>query len=223
MPGQIGDLRYTFFGGGSTAEYDFLNAASNAGLTAVSLLQSAFDNDMAASGEFTRRRGWGFSNSGGLSTDVFHGVYFTAKRTEAITQIRCWTGATAAAATPTDIRLGVYSENAATGDLTQVAVTANDTTLLAAATTAYTKAFVSGFTKTAGVRYFVGLRVTSAAAMPTMTQGGATSSAGIEDTILATLPRQVAQFAAVAGALPTPVTAASLATSRRAPFFQLLP
>jgi len=105
--------------------------------------------------------------STGTSGDV-RLSYFTAKAAQAVTQMQMYSGTTAAGATPTVVRWGVYSE-AANGDLTRVATIANDTTLLAAASTGYLRALEAGLTFQPGQRYAVAQIVVSAAAMPTMT------------------------------------------------------
>lgn len=91
---------------------------------------------------------------------------FVARKTQPITQIRVCTSGTAAAATPTVIRMGVYSRNVA-GDLTLLASHAHDATLFAATNTVYTKTLTSTFFKVAGVEYYVGICIVSGAAMPT--------------------------------------------------------
>src|SRR5258706_9878896 len=75
---------------------------------------------------------------------------FVAKKTQQITQVRVWTTGTAAAATPTICRMGIYSRSVATGDITLLASHANDTTLFAATNTVYTKTLTSAFNKVQG-------------------------------------------------------------------------
>lgn len=94
-------------------------------------------------------------------------VYFTARKTETITQLKMITGGTAAAATPTLCKMGVYSV-AANGDLTLAASTASDTSLFAATNTVYTKALSGGnLSKVKGQRYAFAYIVVTAGAMPT--------------------------------------------------------
>lgn len=106
--------------------------------------------------------------------------YFTAKRTETITQASLMTGSTAAAATPTLIRFAVYSV-AANGDLTLMNSTVNDTTLFSATFTVYTKAYSASFSKVAGQEYALGLLIVSAAAMPQL-RGLQFPAAGLDGT-----------------------------------------
>jgi len=96
-------------------------------------------------------------------------THFTARKTESITQIRFATGNTPAGATPTLVRVGVYSVAGTDGmgDLTLVASTPNDTTLLSSANTRYTKALSSSWNKIAGQRYAIGILIVTAAAAPT--------------------------------------------------------
>lgn len=106
------------------------------------------------------------SSSSGLRLDsgVLRLTYFTAKKTENITQLRVITGNPAAGATPTLVRFGVYSV-AANGDLTLVASIANDTTLLSTTFSRFTRSLSATWAKTQGQRYaFGGLCVTAAAA-----------------------------------------------------------
>lgn len=92
---------------------------------------------------------------------------FTAKATQNISQMRMWSSGTAAGATPTLVRMGVYQMDTAVTTLTLVASTVNDTTLFAAANTTYTKSFSSAFQKVAGTYYMAACLVVSGAAMPT--------------------------------------------------------
>ena len=87
-------------------------------------------------------------------------------------------GGTAAGATPTLIRVGLY-EIAADGDGTLVAATANDTSLLAVANTAYEKALSAPYTLRRGQRYAAGLLVVTGATAPTIA-GGASFSVATE-------------------------------------------
>jgi hypothetical protein len=93
-------------------------------------------------------------------------VYFTARKSEITTAVKVYTGSTAAAATPTLCRIGLWSVDAS-GNLTLVASTANDTTLFAATSTAYPKSWSTPYSKVAGQRYAAGALVVSATTMPT--------------------------------------------------------
>ncbi len=92
-------------------------------------------------------------------------TYFTARKTETTTQVRVYTGNTAAAATPTLCRLGLYAIDA-NSDATLVAAIANDTALFAASLTDYTRSWTTPYRKIAGQRYALGVLVISGATMP---------------------------------------------------------
>lgn len=93
-------------------------------------------------------------------------TFFTARKSEAITKIRVYSGGTAAAATPTLARVGIYSVDSA-GAGTLVASNANDTSLFAATSTAYTITLSATFNKIAGQRYAWAPLVVSGTTMPT--------------------------------------------------------
>lgn len=142
-----------------------------------------------------------------LSTQVLRLSYFTARKSEAIGNVRVLTGGTAAAATPSLVRFGIYSV-AADGALTLVASTANDTSLLAAQSTAYTKALSASFAKVAGQRYAVGMLVVTATTAPTVNGlfvGSASTEAGLAPRLAAAVVGQ--------SDLPASIAAGSLADS----------
>jgi len=114
-------------------------------------------------------------------------TYFTADKTEPIATVTAWSGAVAAAATPTLCRYGVYTI-AANGDGTLIASTVNDTALFAATNTVYARALSASWSKVAGVRYAVGLIVVTGVATPQF-HGQTSPSTSIMSTILGTAPR----------------------------------
>jgi hypothetical protein len=103
---------------------------------------------------------------GGLATQVLYAAYFTADQTVTINNLTSITGSTAAAATPTLCRMGIYSVDGSDNLAALLAGTTNDTTLWAAANTSYTKALGSGVALTAGTRYAMTLLCVSVAALP---------------------------------------------------------
>lgn len=145
-------------------------------------------------------------------------TYFTALKTETISQIAVNTGGTAAAATPTVCVLSVFTVDAS-DNLSQVAVTTNDTTLFAAANTRYTKAFTASFTKQAGQRYAVGSLVVTAAAAPTLCGASTMVGSGLS---LNTLPRRQGRVASQA-TMPTSETAGSVTVDGNSVYAELLP
>jgi hypothetical protein len=152
-----------------------------------------------------------------LTTTTMRVAYFTAQKTETITQVRVNTSGTAAGATPTLVRFGVYTV-AADGALTLIASTPNDTTLLAGANTAYTKALSVGFTKQAGVRYAVAGLVATGATAPTLPASGVTAPAaeiGIDPRLSAAVSGQADR--------PASVAAGSITNMTAIPYMVLLP
>lgn len=94
-------------------------------------------------------------------------TFFDARASMSTANVRVYSGGTAAGATPTLVRFGLYSV-AANGAGTLVASTPNDTTLLAAQATAYTKAWSAPVELVAGQRYAFAHLVVTAAAAPTL-------------------------------------------------------
>lgn len=120
------------------------------------------------------------TRSGEMNTDVISSTNltmtsqrmwlsgFTTAVTEPVTSVTVWTTGTAAGATPTLVRFGIYEVDSTFTTATLVASTANDTALLAAINTRYSKALSATYQKTRG-RYLVcaALVVTGATA-PTL-------------------------------------------------------
>lgn len=115
-------------------------------------------------------------------------TYFTATQTGTYTRLRSLTATTAAGATPTLARMGVYTV-AANGNLTLLAATANDTTLWATANTAYERTTTASYTLTAGQRYAFAHLVVTAAAVPSLV-GKSSVGAGAANAELARAPRK---------------------------------
>lgn len=117
---------------------------------------SVIDANVLTSGEEVIPRAW--ANAGpGFASGSLRLSYFTARKTEAITQLRAETFSTAAA-TVTLARMGIYTV-AENGDLTLAAATANDTTLFGATFTKYTRSVTATLNKVAGQRYAFGVLV----------------------------------------------------------------
>ena len=111
--------------------------------------------DAVTTGESTIPRRLCSSTNVGSGSGNCRLTYFTARKTETITQVRTLSGSQAAA-TSTLCRIGIYSVDGS-GNLTLIASTPNDTALWAATNTAYTKSLSASFTKTRGNRYAVGI------------------------------------------------------------------
>jgi len=134
-------------------------------LTNPSPVLTAIAADRPPAGEYVPHRDLWQGTVTSIATGSVFLDYFTADKTESISTITAYTGSTAAGATPTVCRMAAFSV-AANGDLTQVAVTPNDTTLFGSTFTQYAKAFSAPFTKQQGQRYALGLLVVTGAAAP---------------------------------------------------------
>lgn len=154
-----------------------------------------------------------------ISSGSLRLTYFTARKSETSTQGRMYSGSTAAAATPTLCRWGLYSIESS-GDGTLVASIANDTTLFAAANTGYLRSWSSSIDTVAGQRYAWGAIVVSGAATPTYVGTG--TNGGAYTTIAATAPR-LAGIITGQTDLPSSFTAGSVATAANYFYAELLP
>lgn len=182
------------------------------------LVDAALANDLA-SGEILPPRhliGSGVGGPGASGVLVLN--YFTASKTEAINTLAFFSGNTAAGATPTLIRYGVYSSDD-TGNLTLLASTANDTSLFAAVNTAYPKALSATWSKLAGQRYAVGILVVTAAAVPTM-HGLQLASTGPVNTLSRLAPAIAGRVTAQSD-LPSSVSVGSIVGFQFVPAVQL--
>jgi hypothetical protein len=209
-----------------TAQALELGHASDTTLTRVSAgriavegveIVDAIDNphDLAA-GEATMRRSEISSAASNMSTQSLRLTYFTARKTETITEVRTITGGTAAVGA-TLCQVGIYEEDPSTGDLTLVASIANDTGLWVAGSTDYTSSLSASFTKTRGKRYAVGILIVGASTTPTMM--GRISANAAEN---ARTPR----LTGVVGSqtdLPASVSAASITNNTQSIYAVVLP
>lgn len=164
------------------------------------------------------RYGVGSTNITTGGSGRLHLTYFTARATQVITQTLTATSTTAAAATPTLCRIGLYAIDGAKAG-TLVASTANDTTLWSASFATYTRALTTGATVTAGQRYALGLLVVTAGALPTFYGNGATPQLGATFGVGAS-PR-LSGFLASQTDLPASFTDAAL-TVNASPMYALL-
>lgn len=147
-----------------------------------------------------------FASTNALVSGAMRLSYFTAGRSETIGSLVAATGATAAAATPTLCRMGIYAI-ASDGAGTLVASTANDTALFSAANTIYTKALSASLAKVAGQRYAFAILVVSGTTMPNFVS---TSNSSILAAENAVEPRITASLAGQAD-LPASFASGSLA------------
>ncbi len=151
-----------------------------------------------------------------IGTSTLRLTYGTAPATKSYTKMRMGTGATAAAATPSLARFGVYSV-AANGDIALVAAIASDTTLFAGTNAMYERSFTAPFDAVAGQRYAIGVVVVTGATAPAL-KGNVlwlSVEAGIAD-------RQCG-FVAAQTDLPASVVAASISDSTVCYYASIVP
>lgn len=143
-------------------------------------------------------------------------TFFSARVGGTSANVRVYSGGTAAGATPTLVRFGLYSV-AADGAGTLVASTPNDTTLLAAQATAYTKAWSSPIALDAGQRYAFAHLVVTAAAAPTLVGNV------LGDANMASVTPRLAGLLAAQSDLPASFTNAALSVTAHMAYAALLP
>ena len=103
----------------------------------------------------------------GIASGSLRLQFCTAQETAAVSRVLTVTGGTAAAATPTLCRVGVYQVDPLTGDLTLGAAAANDTTLWSAINAEYSTALTAPLSLVIGRRYAIGMLIVTAVATPT--------------------------------------------------------
>ncbi|MFA5898144.1 MAG: hypothetical protein WC829_03410 [Hyphomicrobium sp.] len=142
-----------------------------------------------------------------LQNGTVRAAFFTALKTETVTQIGLSTGSTGAGATPSTIKFGLYRVES-NGDLTRIGVTANDTALLSGASTSYAKSFAGGNAEIfAGQRYAILALILTGATQPTIV-----GVLGLNGTDMAQNPRLSATVLAQTDLLSS-YTAGSLTNS----------
>lgn len=183
-------------------------------LTAVLAGQVA--QDPISVGESTIGRNFLISGTQSIGNGWIRLSYFTAQKTETSSQVRIYSGSTAAGATPTMCKLAIFEVDAA-GDGTLAAVTANDTSLFASANTGYTRSWVAPFDKVAGKRYAAGPLVITSYATPSFQGLGIWSpaEASVE-------PRNTGYLSGLSDA-PATFTAASVSASSARLYLAILP
>lgn len=144
-------------------------------------------------------------------------TYFTAAKTETITQLAMYSAGTASSGA-TLVRYGVYSV-ATNGDLALITSTANDAAIFSSQNTRYLKTLSVSWNKVAGSRYAVGYIVVAATTMPTVY--GSTAGGAVLDAVWALEPRLSGTRAGQAD-LPVSVTAANVTANRRGPYVEMI-
>lgn len=175
-------------------------------------------DDLLDVGEANMSRFITFRNTGIAQTTGQVGlVFWRAKRTETISKLAVYTAGTAAAATPTLCKMGLYLINGEVGTL--VAQTASDTTLFAATNTRYERD-VTPFTKVAGAKYATAVLIISGVAFPTFY--GKDYGGGVAATILGRLPHITATLNGQID-LPTSFVPGDLFNSTYNYYMEILP
>lgn len=151
-----------------------------------------------------------------LTSGIVTMCYFTAQKSETVKSLGALSGTTAAGATPTLCKLGLYQADWTTGNLTLLASTANDTTLFAATDTNYTRAVTAPTPKVRGNRYAWAALVVTAAAAPTIIGGGSWATA------LTIAPRISGRLTGQTD-LPASISAGSLTNLGGSPLGLILP
>ena len=125
-------------------------------------------------------------NNGAISmaTGNMRWTCFDARKSETITALAVRVGSTAAGATPTLVRFGLYTVDSS-DNLTLVASTANDTSLLAVANARSQKALSSSYDVVEGTRYAFAVLVVTAATAPVLLgfAGGNSAEMGVAPRI----------------------------------------
>lgn len=143
-------------------------------------------------------------------------TYLAAQLSQTITRLRTISGTTAAGATPTLAKMGLYLEEQ-NGNLTLLGATPNTTGLWASATTEYETAMTASVTVSAGIRYALATLIVTAAAVPNYY--GTANMPAVEAS---KSPRKSASFAGQTD-LPASIASASLAVSGSATYGVLVP
>jgi len=153
---------------------------------------NAWQADLLTTGQETFSKRLAQSTTGTtMTTQILRLSYFTARKTETSTQVRVLSGGTAAGATPSLARIGLYTI-AANGDGTLAASITSDTALFAATSTAYTRSWSSSIGMVAGNRYALGVLVVTAATAPVLLSNvvGVASEAGVAPIVGGTISAQ---------------------------------
>jgi hypothetical protein len=141
-------------------------------------------------------------------------TYFTATRTEVITQVSCPNAAVSAGATLQ--RIGIYQEMP-DGSVALVASTASDVNMWTIAVSEYATALQAAFTKVQGVRYAVGMLIVGATSSPTFF-----GNSSLLNFTMARAPRLSALVNGV-NDLPDTISTGALSVSQGLTYFQLIP
>lgn len=107
------------------------------------------------------------SNGCATTSGTVRLLFFTAQRTESIGSVMISAGSTAAGATVSLCKYGIYTVDGS-GNLTLAHSTASDTSLMGSTNTEYAKALTSTWSKVRGTRYAVGFLIVTSGTAPTL-------------------------------------------------------
>jgi hypothetical protein len=205
-------------GAGLNATVNNLTGTLTLATTAGLALENVHRFPLVAAGEESMPRIGSMISTFNPVSGVLRFSYIRARKTETITQMRVAVAATAAGATPTLVRWGVWSVNESTGDLSLVAAIPNDTSLLSVANTSYARTFSAPWSKQADALYALGLLIVTGAASPSIY--GTVWSLNATERATAT---RVAGIVNGQTDLPSSVAAGSIADAAAGPYFVALP
>ncbi len=151
-----------------------------------------------------------------MSSGTLRLSYFTADRAFTAANITAYTTSTAAAATPTLCRMGLYSV-AGNGDLTLVASHASDTALFNSTSGKFTKALTASYALTVGQLYAAAVLVVTGATVPLLL--GNTITTG---DVFSAAPRTSAAVNSQTD-LPSSIAVGSLSNSSNDVYMELTP
>lgn len=191
MPGQINDLRYTFFGGGTDAEYSVLTAASAAGVTASTLVAGA--NVKRPAGVYFYADGRGDSIAHNPTTGEGRAYPIKMSAPQAIDRVNL--GVTVGVATAV-MRVGLYSADA-TGAPATLLTDFGGT--FDGATTSESVSRTVTYTIPAGLLWVVYVQQT---AIATWRGGSLVNSQNYTTVVSNDAPRVMKVTGSIAGALP---------------------
>lgn len=177
----------------------------------------------ATGGTYTQNRDAIRTNQQAMTSQMLRLSFFTALRTETVTQIRTWTGAAAAAATPTLCRMGVYEVDAS-GNLGNLKAHANDTALWNGLNQTNTKTLTSSLNLVAGRIYCAAALCVTATTVPQLISCGPIFYLSVQSELAANPP--VGAALPAQSDLPASIAIGALGAATGGdftPLFRLLP
>lgn len=166
--------------------------------------------------EVPGNRAWGARTNFSTTSQALRLTNFDCPRDMLVSTVNVATDATAAGATPTLIRYGIYSVDPLQ-NITLIAATPNDTSMLAATTTGYPKALSTPVQLAAGQRYAMAFLIVTGAAAPSL-RAPDPINISVQDSAVSSWPG--AQLASQTD-LPASVAVGSLSATGTCIYFYL--